>query len=111
MAKENKKQKEERLKAEALIQENNLLIAKFMGGHDNGQGKWYNIGGRQRTGEPDSYGYHTKESLQYHKDWNWLMPVVAKAQELSGQMISMSWHIDKQYEIIISYINHYNSKN
>jgi len=40
--------------------ENNKLIAKFMG---------FN---------PDEFEQRSKKGLQYHKSWDWLMPVVEK---------------------------------
>lgn len=94
MAKETKKQAIERLNAEELIQDNNnILVAKFMGGHENGQGKWYSIEKRQREGEPDYNAYHTKKTLKYNNDWNWLMPVVDKIESLGFYVSIMKSNI------------------
>jgi len=106
-----------------LVIQNNILIAEFMGGEpankvkDNpiaytfpvsfGHQETWDEGGFVGSGASSCWNI---EDLQYHSDWNWLMPVVAKAQELSGIGISMSWHIEKQYEIVLSYIKHYNNK-
>ncbi len=45
-------------------QENNKLIAEFMGSNLNGLESW-----------------QYEEELQYHTSWDWLMPVVEKIEE------------------------------
>lgn len=48
------------------IQENNKMIAEFMGSNLDGL-------------EPFQY----EEELQYHLSWDWLMPVIRKINEVS----------------------------
>jgi len=56
-------------------QENNKLIAKFMG-----ERSVYNI----RT-DIDPMGYYEDE-LQFHKSWDWLMTVVDKIESIDEEL-------------------------
>jgi len=49
----------------------NVFIAKFMGGHENPQHRWYNVIAGDK-------GYRIAENFEFHKNWSWLMPVVEK---------------------------------
>jgi len=60
---------------EEIIEGNNKLIGKFMGGHDNGQNRWYNIFLGQN-------GYYWSDQLKFHSSWEWLMSVVEKIESL-----------------------------
>lgn len=104
--------------------ENNAIIAEFMGYKkelfyqlkqgDNWEQKDYGFydlpfnGGVSLAGIEKTWFPQTE--LKFHSDWNWLMPVVAKIQELSGGGLSMSWHIEKQYETILFYIAYIHNK-
>ena len=52
-------------------QENNKMIAEFMGSNLDGL-------------EPFQY----EDELQYHKDWNWLMPVVEKIEDMGCEIVT-----------------------
>jgi len=57
-------------------QENNKLIAEFMGMQQTDIG-WYD------NEETLQLRNNTFDELQYHKDWNWLMGVIRKINEVS----------------------------
>jgi hypothetical protein len=61
--------------------EGNKLIAEFMGASENHRG-WISIPHR-------GWGYQKKHypgQLKYHKDWQWLMPVIEKIESLSASI-------------------------
>ena len=82
--------------------ENNKLIAEFMGKsgsvdfHD-GKGYiliyWYNgINGGHKTP-------YKEDELEYHKSWDWLMPVVEKIESLDLSEYGYQWEgIDGETE-------------
>lgn len=47
----------------------------------------------------------------YHTSWDWLMPVVKRIHELNSVGIAMYYDIEKQYEVVISFIKFYNTQN
>lgn len=55
----------------ATTTENNVLIAKFMGGKPSRTGKGISANGK----------FHANEDLRYHSCWNWIMPVIEKCRE------------------------------
>jgi len=109
-----------------MIEENNKLIAEFMGGvpcdrcEDCGMLKF---------GESD---YRALEYLRYHSDWNLLMPVVEKIEQVGGKIdiefsigTDETWIIqnsqfetykyggtklERTYQAVIEYINWYNQQ-
>jgi hypothetical protein len=61
--------------------ESNKLLAEFMGCYQNNEGFW----GFENT--PNHKKWHTDRFLdctQYDTDWNWLMEVVEKIDEVCG---------------------------
>lgn len=76
-------------------QENNKMIAEFMG--------YENIGTDNNPMYTfyDNYfedGNRTLEELCYHKDWNWLMPVVEKIKNIAVK--------DENIEVFYEVANH-----
>ncbi len=62
------------------IEENNKLIALFMGYDDF---KAHSSVRLKRTDEIDAYTHILKyEKLKYHASWDWLMPVVEKIEQM-----------------------------
>jgi hypothetical protein len=55
--------------------ENNKLIAEFMGCLTHAETKAHLT----------NYGFYHTEDLQYHSDWNWLMEVVEKIENLTDK--------------------------
>ena len=80
----------------------NELIAEFMGVvfHDD-ENQYY-----------DNNGLYIGEELRYHKDWNWLMPVIDKCyQEHMSKRIAnavMTCDIDTTYKAVVEFIKEYN---
>ena len=90
-------------------QENNKLIAEFMGITPNEEGV-YHISKHQ--------GY-SECNLSYHKDWNWLMPVVEKILNKSDddELIERFYEIqnvipnrEATYQAVVEFINFYKNK-
>lgn len=70
------------------IIENNKLIAEFMGYIDNGcSEKGFLI-------HPDTNHDIEIEALNYHSDWNELMPVIEKILDVSLNLDSMEMYYD-----------------
>lgn len=44
---------------------------------------------------------------QFHTSWDWLMPVVEKCFKLSSVGIRITYDIDEQYNIVMSFIKAY----
>ena len=102
------------------IMRNNKLIAEFMGVvfHDD-ENQYYNAD-----------GLHIGNTLQYHKSWDWLMPVVEKIESLRDangnayrftidmcnaqiegthiEILGGSHKIDTTYQAVVEFINQYN---
>ena len=89
------------------MENENKLIVKFMGLKFN-KGTMYNMGYDVFA---DNNLYRTHE-LQYHKDWNWLMPVIDKCyQEHMSKRIAnavMTCDIDTTYKAVVEFIKEYN---
>ena len=60
------------------IIENNILIVEFMGGGYTDKIKPFYDSRYVET----EYGVENIKDVKYHKDWNWLMPVVEKIETL-----------------------------
>jgi hypothetical protein len=65
------------MKNEKMIIESNCLIAEFLG-YESYTGNGY----RNFIFSDDNH--RTDVDLHYHHDWNWLMPVVDKIEEIEG---------------------------
>lgn len=69
----------DKLKVSEVVK-NNLLIAKFMGGRIKDKNYiWLPFHGIVRY---DLIGSGVGRQLQYHKSWDWIMPVMAKFQTM-----------------------------
>ena len=90
----------------------NKLIAEYMGLKFN-KGTMYNMG-------YDVFGdgnLHRTHELQYHKDWNWLMPVVQRfsdtdkylgEQDEQDLMQTLLYgYIDDVYKLVVELIQEY----
>lgn len=67
------------------IDEKNRIIAKFKGWFEEGAtGSWYVIDGCGKYVAFSTYKEPYRD-LPFHRSWEWLMPVVLKIQELSGE--------------------------
>lgn len=105
-----------------MMNESNKLIAEFMGY------KFYNNLPEQSNGYqlPKDKGTaiylaNSTSELQYHEDWNWLMPVVHKCFEVSSFKIEgdmkglVLWlqiaDIKGAYRTIVEFITVYNREN
>lgn len=71
------------------IKEGNKLIAEFLG--------------KKRKYESSEDVFNA--SLQYHKSWDWLMPVVEKIEIVSGKNTEITFWQGKQRCIILDYDN------
>ena len=110
-----------------LVIQNNILIAEFMGGEpankvkDNpiaytfpvsfGHQETWDEGGFVGSGASSCWNI---EDLQYHSDWNWLMPVAKKCIEAyhdNRQDIFSALDrcdIEKLHEAVVEFIKWYN---
>lgn len=97
------------MKTTEIVQNNNRLIAEFLG---------------YRLSENDNDYDRVKhdangECLEYHSDWNWLMQAVEKVYQtgISGgvmedlQSALMSAEIGRVYYKVVAFIQWYNAKN
>tara|TARA_R110000772_G_scaffold199569_1_gene310167 strand:- start:85 stop:405 length:321 start_codon:yes stop_codon:yes gene_type:complete len=98
-------------------QENNKLIAEFMGmiRHDQDEGCMI-----QMTHQGNKVVLVS--SMKYHSSWDWLMPVVDKYYAVLEGMIGESewdWRVklheqlldinlDELYKVVVEFINEYN---
>lgn len=101
-------------------QENNKLIAEFMGAektHIQSVGDIY-------CPVPSKNGSEYEDKLQYQTSWDWLMPVVDRIETLSGKLPThignipndedwesnnfLSTNINATYKAVVEFINQYN---
>ena len=89
------------------MEENNKLIAKFMGVvfHDD-ENQYY-----------DNNGLYIGEDLQYHSSWDWLMPVIKKIKLMdvnlkTWRMITnpSDYEIENVHNQVVEFIKEYNDK-
>jgi len=82
----------------------NKLIAEFMG-YEVKHNKCYS----------PKYNDGTIAPMQFHKSWDWLMPVIDKCyQEHMSKHIAdavMTCDIDEAYKVVVEFINQYNNNN
>lgn len=102
------------------IEENNGLIAEFLGVdiNENGTFELPQYGTIRPNG--DFKTEFDKDKLRYHKDWNWLIPAVIKCKERqffgSNSLITrlnnalVQADIELVYEQVIEFINYYNKQ-
>ena len=86
----------------------NKLIAEFMGGYTP----------YEKFGDNTEYYYKGKyvklENMEFHKSWDWLMPVVEKIEQVNEgvpqQMLHVNLYSEKRevYQAVIEFIKEYN---
>ena len=83
----------------------NKLIAEFMGGYTP----------YEKFGDNTEYYYKGKyvklENMEFHKSWDWLMPVVEKIEKLEvGDVAwtSVYFDIQREYDKAVEFINQHN---
>lgn len=69
--------------------EKNRMIAEFMGFvfYDD-EGKYYHI--------EEGYFLCRPKKLKYHKDWNWIMPVIKKIRGIINAELSIDQYFGQQ---------------
>lgn len=72
--------------------ENNMLIADFMECRYD----------KNRNSHEDSKYYYEDSELEYHYNWNWLMPVVEKIERLEFNFEKNYQRIDKDFQCLIT---------
>ena len=72
------------------LKRNNVLISKFMGNNS------YSLGWSANGIAP---GFWSPEKMLYSKEWNWIMPVVAKCKQLG--MEHGDWRMENDYGNIL----------
>tara|TARA_R100001480_G_scaffold135528_1_gene132689 strand:+ start:644 stop:937 length:294 start_codon:yes stop_codon:yes gene_type:complete len=91
-------------------QENNKIIAEFMGVvfHDD-ENQYYNAD-----------GLHIGNTLHYHTSWDWLMPILGKIEDLNYELPEdsnligdithglVSIDIEMTFEAVVEFIKWYN---
>ena len=88
-------------------QENNKMIAEFIGMQSTDIG-WYD------NEETLQLQNNTFDELQFHKSWNWLMPVVDKIEQVHEGVPQELIHLslfstrDEVYNAVVEFINEYN---
>ena len=91
------------------MEENNKLIAEFMGAYfdDKGMTRLCGRFGLERV---------NTLNLKYHTSWDWLMPVVQKIEQdcegVPQEMLYISLYsdINEVYNAVIEFINNYNNQ-
>ena len=81
-------------------QENNKLIAEFMGITPNEEGVY-------RISKHEGY---SECHLSYHKEWNWLMPVVDKIESIDEDGFSYSIQVEYHSVVIWKHSDRFDSK-
>jgi hypothetical protein len=99
------------------MENNNILIAEFMGINHLDDDKYINnLKGMKAEGLYFEQGYMTSE-LKFDTDWNWLMQVVKKCREESNDEDSyweaiyyslVDLDIDNVYIAVVEFIKWYN---
>jgi len=86
------------------MEENNKLIAEFMGWGKNNDYLF----------PPNDESMHTidawkAEDIPYHKSWDWLMPVIHKIKEndLDFDVLEIGLPIDDVYQSVVEFIKNH----
>ena len=90
-------------------QDNNKLIAEFMGITPNEAGVYH----------VSKHKGYDLENLNYHTSWDWLMPVVGKIKDTSyrfyrkeiddiDNVLTCDLRIEKLYQAVVEYIKYHN---
>lgn len=91
-------------------QENNKLIAEFMGVHEI-----MHDGYSEYDFDDNTLDVVHQKHLRYHTSWDWLMPVIDKCyQEHMSKHIAdavMTCNIDEAYQVVVEFIKEYNEYN
>lgn len=94
---------------------NNQLISEFMGAVKSDYGDYLIF----KVGNPQYVGKINHSEIFYHSEWNWLIPVVKKIQQLPIEEFSkkkpvmsalMDVDIDSLYQSIVVFVKWYNSQ-
>ena len=102
-----------------MIQENNTMIAEFMGarlvtfnGGTKGHTFWNDDVTEGRYGSfPNGATNYFEYDKGYHTSWDWLMPVVEKIYQLdSNADFFGSINFEATYKEVVEFINQYNKK-
>ena len=103
-----------------LTQENNQLIAEFMGFTQEKNIGWYDNDMLMSQNVYDSQDGNCFDELLFHTSWDWLMPVVSKCREESNAEDS-HWEaiyyslegcdINVTYKAVVEFIKWYNEQN
>ena len=80
------------------MENNNILIAEFMGiNHLNDDKYINNLKEMKAEGLYFEQGYMTSE-LKFDTDWNWLMPVIRKIEELGNDVLITTNYIQISFD-------------
>jgi hypothetical protein len=98
------------------ILENNRLIAEFLG-QKSDKYEFPQFGYMNTKG--DFITEFNDSQLKFHKDWNWLMPVVEKISHLYDffniendlKDLRINANINDVYSACLSFVKHYNNQN
>lgn len=91
---------------EQQIIEGNTLIAKFMGAviiehypdHDL-------LDFLHRDNYPDNNRYYATTSLKYHKEWNWIIPVVRKIKGVDETTSTRLYFYNRKIDMDLTNLN------
>lgn len=111
------------------MEENNIIIAKFMGKdlpYINNKGNWeYFVKDAGLINSPNIEDINKFLNFNYHSDWNWLMSVVDKIYQtnlyygkyidfnssmFTTGKIELSTSIEDVYNQCVEFINFYNKQ-
>jgi len=90
-------------------EENNKRIAEFMGFTQEKNIGWYDNDMFMSQNVYDIQDGNCFDELQFHKSWDWLMPVIIKmADAREDTHYKLYKTIDEAYEEVVEFINEYN---
>jgi hypothetical protein len=89
------------------MEEKNIKISKFMKLTHN----------QYHLNILDRHNVYPSDELEYHSNWNWLMPVIKKcfSAKDNDKMLELTnnfdfWELDKMYDAVIKYIDWYTAQ-